>query len=144
VAGDVREYRLFVYGSLLPGERDHELLTAARHLGPAQTPPEYYLVELNAFPALVRGGRTSVSGELYMVDTPTLLAIDVKKEHPVLFQRSTIELSGGERAETYLMTLEQVRGRRRLASGDWRGRFATRRTNLPESRWAEWARGRRR
>jgi gamma-glutamylcyclotransferase (GGCT)/AIG2-like uncharacterized protein YtfP len=142
VAGDAAEHRLFVYGWLLPGERDHELLIASRHLGPARTPPEYYLVELNTFPALVRGGRVAVSGELYLVDTATLLKIDVKKEHPVLFQRSTIELAGEERAETYLMTLDQVRGRRRIGSGDWRGRFSTRRSGIPESAWAEWARGR--
>jgi gamma-glutamylcyclotransferase (GGCT)/AIG2-like uncharacterized protein YtfP len=141
---DGQKYNLFVYGSLLPGERDHELLTAARHIGPARTPPEYYLVELNTFPALVRGGRIEVKGELYELDSATLLAVDFRKEHPVLFKRETIRLAGGELAEAYLMTLDQVRGRRRLSSGDWRARFAARRSGIPESRWAEWARGRRR
>ena len=139
---DAREYNLFDYGSLLPGERDHELLATARHVGPACTPPEYYLVELNAFPALVRGGRIEVKGELYVVDAAALLAIDLRKENPVLFKRETIRLAGGEVAEAYLMTLEQVRGRRRLSSGDWRARFTARRSGIPESRWAEWARGR--
>jgi gamma-glutamylcyclotransferase (GGCT)/AIG2-like uncharacterized protein YtfP len=139
---EAREKNLFVYGSLLPGERDHDLLSAARHVGPASTPPEYYLVELNAFPALVRGGRLEVKGELYQVDAATLLRIDLRKEHPVLFQRRSIELAGGVVAEAYLMTLDQVRGRRRLSSGDWRERFASRRSGIPESRWAEWARGR--
>ena len=138
------EFRLFDYGSLLPGEPDHELLAGARRLGPASTPPEYYLVELSTFPALVAGGRVAVSGELYLVDAALLLAIDVKKEHPVLFQRRTITLADGELAEAYLMTLEQVRGRRRLASGNWRDRFSARRSGIPESRWAEWARTRRR
>jgi gamma-glutamylcyclotransferase (GGCT)/AIG2-like uncharacterized protein YtfP len=119
-------------------------LSGARRLGPAKTPPAYYLVELSAFPALVAGGRVAVSGELYLVDAAALLAIDVKKEHPVLFQRRTITLADGEPAEAYLMTLEQVRGRRRLQSGDWRERFSARRSGIPESRWAEWARTRRR
>lgn len=144
MASDPTEHHLFVYGSLLPGERDHELLTGSCHLGPARTPPEYYLVELNTFPALVRGGRVCVSGELYRVDTATLVRIDIRKEHPILFRRSTIELEGGQLAEAYLMTLDQVRGRRRLASGDWRGRFASRRSTVPSSAWAEWARTRRR
>ena len=139
---DAQKYHLFDYGSLLPGERDHELLANARHVGPAHTPAEYYLVELNAFPALVRGGRIEVKGELYVVDAATLLQIDLRKENPVLFKRETIRLAGGELAEAYLMTLEQVRGRRRLSSGDWRARFTTRRSGIPESRWAEWARGR--
>src|SRR6185503_11935759 len=93
------QYKLFDYGSLLPGERDHELLATARHLGPAHTPAEYYLVELNAFPALVRGGRVEVMGELYAVDAAALLAIDLRKENPVLFKRETIKLAGGELAE---------------------------------------------
>src|SRR5262245_5230881 len=90
-----REYQLFDYGSLLPGERDHDLLSTAVHLGPARTLPEYYLVELNAFPALVHGGRMEVRGELYRIDTPTLQRIDARKEHPVLFQRQTITLANG-------------------------------------------------
>jgi gamma-glutamylaminecyclotransferase len=140
----VSEYRLFDYGSLLPGEPDHGLLASARRLGPAKTPPAYYLVELSTYPALVPGGRVAVSGELYLVDAAALVAIDVKKELPVLFQRRTITLEGGELAEAYLMNLEQVRGRRRIHSGDWRERFSARRSGIPESPWAEWARSRRR
>jgi len=139
---NARKLTLFDYGSLLPGERDHDLLAGARRLGPASTPPEYYLVELNAFPALVRGGRIEVKGELYEIDARALLAIDLRKENPVLFKRETIRLANGELAEAYLMTLDQVRGRRRLNSGDWRARFSARRSGIPESRWAEWARGR--
>jgi gamma-glutamylaminecyclotransferase len=139
---DAKKTLLFDYGSLLPGERDHELLAGAHRVGPACTPPEYYLVELNAFPALVRGGRIEVKGELYEVDAATLLSIDLRKENPVLFKREAIRLAGGELAEAYLMTLDQVRGRRRLNSGDWRARFNLRRSGIPESRWAEWARGR--
>ena len=139
---NARKFTLFDYGSLLPGERDHDLLAGARHVGPASTTPEYYLVELNAFPALVRGGRIEVKGELYELDAATLLAIDLRKENPVLFKREAIRLAGGELAEAYLMTLDQVRGRRRLSSGDWRARFGVRRSGIPESRWAEWARGR--
>ena len=137
-----REYQLFDYGSLLPGERDHDLLSSAVHLGPAQTLPEYYLVELNAFPALVHGGRMEVRGELYRIDARTLQHIDARKEHPVLFQRQTITLANGESALAYLMSLEQVRGRRRLRVGDWRERFSTFPKGGPEGHWARWARDR--
>jgi gamma-glutamylaminecyclotransferase len=136
-----REFRLFVYGSLLPGEADHELLSAAEHLGTVHTTAEYYFVELNTFPALVPGGKLEVKGELYRVDLLTLGRIDVRKQHPVLFQRKTIRLKSGEAAETYLMALEQVRGRRRLKVGDWRQRFGS----LPETRespWSRWAKDR--
>jgi gamma-glutamylaminecyclotransferase len=138
-----RTLRLFDYGSLLSGERDHELLLGAELLGRAKTPPRYHLVELDAFPALVRGGRTEVEGELYLVELATLAAIDVRKQHPALFQRTTIELSGTDPAEAYLMSLEQVRGRHRLKHGDWRRRFAPAPSGIPPSPWARWARERR-
>lgn len=134
--------RLFVYGSLLSGEPDHALLAGAECLGPAATLAEYYLVELNGFPALVHGGKLSVVGECYRVDAALVRQLDVRKQHPVLFQRQKLCLSDGELAYTYMMTLEQVRGRRRLKSGDWRQRFGA----LPAERqspWAKWARDRR-
>jgi gamma-glutamylaminecyclotransferase len=136
------EFRLFVYGSLLPGERDADLLREARHIGPAQTGAAYYLIELSGFPALVRGGPLAVSGELYLVPRKKLLEIDVRKEHPILFQRETIELDSGETAEAYLMKLDQVRGRRRLKVGDWRKRFSVPPSGIPRSNWSNWAKRR--
>ncbi len=131
-----RKIRLFAYGSLLPGERDSDLLRAARQLGPARTPAIYHLVELPGFPALLSGGRLAVEGELYAVTREELSAIDVRKEHPILFHRETIELESGDSAEAYLMTFEQLRGRRRLRVGDWRKRFSPPAAGIPESPWA--------
>ena len=133
---------MFVYGSLLPGEADHGLLSGARHLGPAATPAVYHLVELNTYPALVPGGRLEVRGELYAIDATMLRHIDVKKEHPVLFRRATITLADGSSAEAYLMEDKQVRGRRRLKVGDWRERFRPAPTGIPPSEWSRWARSR--
>ena len=143
MTANTREYQLFDYGSLLPGERDHDLMSTAVHLGSAKTPPEYYLVELNAFPALVHGGRMEVRGELYRIDAATLQRIDVRKEHPILFQRQTIVLANGESVLSYLMSLDQVRGRRRLRVGDWRERFSTSAKGALGGHWARWARDRR-
>jgi gamma-glutamylcyclotransferase (GGCT)/AIG2-like uncharacterized protein YtfP len=137
-----RTFRLFAYGSLLRGERDHDVLAGAEELGVARTRAEYYLVELTAFPALVAGGKLTVVGELYRIDVPTLLKADIRKEHPKLFQRQTIVLDDGEPAEAYLMGLEQVRGRRRLKVGDWRRRFEPLSSPLPKSPWSHWARDR--
>lgn len=132
---------LFVYGSLLEGERDHDLLLDAEHVGPAKTPPRYHLVELNQFPALIPGGRLEVVGELYRVSQVTLLAIDVRKEVPRMFNRQQIELADGQIAEAYTMRPDQAPGRRRLRHGDWRQRF--RAAPKPEpTRFVRWARGR--
>ena len=133
---------LFAYGSLLDGERDHDLLIDAEHVGPARTPPCYHLVELVQFPALVPGGRLEVVGELYRVSRRTLLSIDVRKEVPRLFARQRIELADGQMAETYTMRPDQAPGRRRLRTGDWRRRFGSPRS--PEAGpFVRWARRRR-
>jgi gamma-glutamylcyclotransferase (GGCT)/AIG2-like uncharacterized protein YtfP len=116
--------RLFDYGSLMAGERDHALVAASKLVGPARTKAEYHLVDLGIYPALVRGGTVSVVGELYLVHRKACFAIDVSKQCPILFERSRIVLDDGSEVDAYLMPEERVRGRRRLKAGDWRERFA--------------------
>ncbi len=136
------EIRLFVYGSLLPGERDAALLAAARHLGPARTQASYKLADLGVYPALIEGGAVSVAGELYVIDKKQRFAIDTLKECPVLFQRGVVTLEDGSQAEAYFMKEEQVRGKRRLAHGDWRQRFAPRSRTAAGGPLVSWAKGR--
>lgn len=114
---------LFVYGTLLPGEPSHELLAGARSLGPASTPPSYSLIDLGPYPALIVGGSTAVVGALYEMSAQVLAPIDVHEEVPTLFKRRRLTLADGREAESYFLEADQVRGRRRIRSGDWRGRF---------------------
>lgn len=134
---DTERVRLFVYGLLLEGEREHALLAGSRLLGPARTKAEYYLVDLGVYPALVPGGQVSVTGELYMVSKATRFELDVKRQCPVLFQRIRVTLEDGSEAEAYAMREEQVRGKRRLKQGDWRGRFSPRPKPLSRSEFIQ-------
>jgi len=133
---------LFAYGTLRQGEVQHGLLASARLLRMASTPPAFYLVEVAPYAALVRGGSTSVTGELYEVDLATRRVIDVERQVPQLFTRETIELADGTSADAYLLTSEQVRGRRRLGHGDWKKRFSRSISPQAGGAWVEWARGR--
>ena len=120
-----------MYGLLLAGEREHELIEGAEFLGAIVTAPQYTLVDLGVYPALLDRGQAAVVGELYLVDRKQRFAVDVKKEVPILFQRISVHLADGTTAETYAMKEEQVRGKRRLANGDWRGRFRPRPRSFP-------------
>src|SRR5579859_2179982 len=94
---------LFVYGTLLRGETNHHRLAArAEFLGPARTAHAFSLVELGRYPALARGGTTSVEGELYGVDDALRDELDVFEGHPSVYCRETIELDDGRTAEAYV------------------------------------------
>lgn len=112
--------RVFVYGTLLAGEPNHRLLSAARLVADARTEPLYELVSLGPFPAMVPSGATAIVGEVYEVDQRTLLSLDRLEGHPYFYLRCTVRLEGGEEAQTYVMDQEQARGRPRITSGDWR------------------------
>ena len=136
------DVRLFVYGLLLQGEREHALLEDARLLGEARTVAEHTLVDLDFYPVLLVGGRVSVVGELYEVSRQLRFKLDVHHQCPALFRRITVKLADGSEAETYAMDEDKVRGKRRLKNGSWRGRFEPRRSTLPPGPMTQFARKR--
>lgn len=111
---------IFVYGTLLRGQRNHVCLKGARWRGVARTEPGYALYSLGFCPALVRGGQGRVSGELYEVTPAVLARLDLLEGHPNFYCRTPIRLEDGTTAEAYLLPPEDVRGRRRIMSGSWR------------------------
>jgi len=109
--------RVFVYGSLLSGEANHGVVARARRIGEARTTPTWSLVSLGAWPALVPGGVTAVSGEVYEASDDELAALDRFEEVPELFTRESIDLDDGTRAFAYVMP--RANGEP-IPSGDWR------------------------
>lgn len=134
--------RLFVYGLLLQGEREHGLLEGAQLLGEARTAPEHTLVDLSFYPALLVGGQVEVQGELYSVSRELRFKLDVHHQCPVLFRRIRVKLADGTEAETYAMDEDKVRGKRRLRGGSWKGRFEPRKSSVPPGPMTEYARKR--
>jgi gamma-glutamylcyclotransferase (GGCT)/AIG2-like uncharacterized protein YtfP len=114
---------LFVYGTLRRGQPAQGLLRGARYVGAARTAPRFELVDFGEYPALVRGGATSVSGEIYEVDAGALEKLDLYEDCPRHFMREVVEL-GGEHAargpcEAYVMPAASASSLPRIASGDW-------------------------
>ncbi len=116
-------HRVFVYGTLLRGQVNHGLLADADFLGSHRTEPRYALFLLGAYPGLVAGGSTAVSGEVYRVKDPGLRALDRLEDYPRLYDRKLIQTPFG-RAWVYLYR-GAVGDRPLVASGDWRAYAST-------------------
>ena len=126
VGGIELRHRLFVYGTLLQGERRHNMMARARLIGETRTAARFTLHDLGRCPAMTAGGATAVCGLLYEADGPTMIAIDAYECHPRFFRRQTIELEDGSMAVAYLVAPGRVRGFPAIAAGDWRLRFRPR------------------
>jgi gamma-glutamylaminecyclotransferase len=112
------QHRVFVYGTLLRGEVNHDLLGGAALLGPHRTEPRFTLLLLGAYPGLIGGGRTAVYGEVYRIDEAGLLRLDQLEDYPRLYDRCQIPTAFG-RAWVYLYR-GRIRNRPAIHSGDWR------------------------
>jgi gamma-glutamylcyclotransferase (GGCT)/AIG2-like uncharacterized protein YtfP len=113
-------HRIFVYGTLMQGGHHHDTMQGAHFMGTARTLPEFELLCVDYYPALLRGGTTSVLGELYEVDARTLERLDELEEVPAYYLRQRIWLCDGSEADTYVMPRERVPAGTPIASGDFR------------------------
>jgi gamma-glutamylcyclotransferase (GGCT)/AIG2-like uncharacterized protein YtfP len=118
--------RVFVYGTLLSGEPNHGLLSAARCAGEARTLEAFAMFDLGGFPCIVRGAGEPVRGEVYEVDAATLARLDALEDAPRWYRRETVRLDDGSSAEAYLYA-QDVGAAPRVRGGDWRRRGGVRR-----------------
>jgi len=120
MGGDqLEKVRVFVYGSLKKGFGNHPYhLSKANMIGEAETLPQYSLFSLGSFPGVIKGGVTSVQGELYEVDREELRSLDQLEGHPGFYQREVIDTSEGE-AWIYLLPEDKYKGYEVIESGIW-------------------------
>jgi len=121
---------VFVYGTLRPAEPNfkrylnHE---GARLLAKdVYTWPEYALVSLGGFPGMVvpdeknQDAMTAVVGDVFEVDSPTLMALDRLEGVPRLYQRRKITLANGMQPHAYILNAEHVPADAAVIKhGDW-------------------------
>lgn len=111
---------VFVYGTLLRGERGAHLMGGAEWVGPAATAAAFTLHRVDGYPALAAGGATAIVGELYRVPAAVLVALDDYEGEG--YARVEVTLADGRVAEAYVMAAEHVIGLEVITSGDWRKR----------------------
>ena len=123
---------IFVYGTLMQGERSHRLLqTRMRHLhGPARIEGAS-LVRIDWYPGLVLGADGTVHGELYEVDEVDHLLVELDEYEDFtgyggiesLYRRSLVSAltnQGPKLAWTYVY-LGESESLPRIPSGRWSG-----------------------
>lgn len=114
--------QVFVYGTLLAGEPNHDVLGGAHLVAKGTTRPGFELRDLGVYPGLVPGGREAVVGEVYEVDDRTLEELDQFEDHPRLYVRTAITLADGRPVLTYVMSAQRAAGFPVIESGSWRER----------------------
>jgi gamma-glutamylaminecyclotransferase len=113
-------HRLFVYGSLKRGFAHHDQLRGASLEGEMRTEAGYRLVRQGRYPALVEGGTTCVSGEVYRVSPELLERLDAFEGCPELYQRRRVTLADGSEAEAYLIGSELGASFAEVEGGSWK------------------------
>ena len=95
------EHTVFVYGTLMKGERASSILTKSIYGGTAIL-EGYEIYNLGQFPGIQNKENRRVYGEIYFVNERTLNSIDFYENEGITFDRREVVLSGGVRAETYV------------------------------------------
>ena len=117
------EHKVFVYGTLLTGERNARwAMNARRH--PAWTHGTIYDTGWG-YPAFVKEGETKIVGELLTVDDEGFASMDRLEGYPRLYRREEIEAFTAEggcvRAWVYIMN-SLPKDAKVIEGGDWRNR----------------------
>jgi gamma-glutamylcyclotransferase (GGCT)/AIG2-like uncharacterized protein YtfP len=116
--------KVFVYGTLKRGGRNHRYLAGQQFIGEGRTGPGFTLYSLGDYPGMVRSSRIDhdVTGEVWTVSADCLASLDeLEGINEGLYERVAISLlppfAHGP-VETYLY-LRSIEGRRPLGA-EWR------------------------
>ena len=99
-----KRHPVFVYGTLMQGERAHDLLEKELFAG-SYLLRDYAMYDLGSFPGIKPLKGESVLGELYYVDYETLAKLDAYEGNGILYQRTSVKITSASAeidAETYL------------------------------------------
>ena len=112
---------VFVYGTLMSGFGNNQLLANAEFIGKAETSEARFNVYCNGgFPYMVEGGEHRVVGELWGVTDEQLQRCHRLEGHPQWYRATVVPVNHEVgHAMAYIMT-QDVSNARLLPDGDWR------------------------
>jgi len=107
-----KTYRVFVYGTLMKGARNEALMTGARLEDAYAVTAEssYLMQQFNSSsspgkqtPAVTKGGKGHIQGEIYEVDVQGLQALDRLEQNGVRYLREEVKMQDGTKAWMYFL-----------------------------------------
>jgi gamma-glutamylcyclotransferase (GGCT)/AIG2-like uncharacterized protein YtfP len=114
--------KVFVYGTLKKGYRNHRLLEGSNYIGEGKI-SGYDLYDLGSFPGIIRG-KGEVVGEIYEIDQETLKRVDMLESEGQLYSRVPVEVSQNGKmvkAATYVFN-RSVNNAHRIEK-EWRNNY---------------------
>lgn len=114
--------RLFVYCTLRRRGPLNVIVARDKFECDAKTAPEYRMINIkDQYPAVLSGGKNSITGEVYLVQPRTIKFLDKIMGHPYNnFRREEIKLEDGTVVQAYLMLKWKTPFREEdIHSGDW-------------------------
>ncbi len=115
-------YNIFVYGTLMQGERAHSYLADAKFIGEYRL-KDYALYNLGWYPGIRPKKDSSVIGEVYEIDAGMLLRMDAYEGEGHLYNRMPVVAeneNGRIDVQAYVYAREIRSGI--IEGGDWRKR----------------------
>ena len=100
-AWDGYTHTIFVYGTLMRGERSHKILAKEMYGGTAIL-DGYEIYDCFQYPGVMEKENRKVFGEVYFVREQTLEMIDFYENEGVLFRRKKVMLSGKLKGDVYV------------------------------------------
>lgn len=101
-------FKLFVYGTLLPGNVRGSILAQEKRLG-ADTLLNYKLVDCGSYPAVIYSPGNRVLGEVFEVRDSLRDSLDCIEDEGNLYERKSVLLASGLMAETYVYLKDSSR-----------------------------------
>jgi gamma-glutamylcyclotransferase (GGCT)/AIG2-like uncharacterized protein YtfP len=122
--------QIFVYGTLREGQPNYRRFLghegAQLVVRDVYTWPEFGLVSIaDRYPGMYLPDEklpetAAIMGDIYTVDSPTLMALDRLEGVPMHYQRKRIRLANGMEAQAYIINPQRIPdGAPVIASGDW-------------------------
>ena len=111
--------RVFVYGTLKKGGGNHRLLNGCKFVGEHITENEHTMVDFGPFPAILEGGTTPITGEVYVINNSVAGDLDRLEGDPSMYQRKIIDTEYGKALVYYMKELGAHHKYGIIESGVW-------------------------